>query len=650
MLRVISLQNCYTKRQAFAIALSRSFSPSIVRLDEESAAAALAKEAAAEYSNKRVTYKRQVSALRKQYASEVALQRAADQAEQAAREKKEARKKLERQRLKNIMAAQSSVREMEKRKQRELEFQEELRIAQINRDARNERFRKARQLLIDELEEEAPFWLTTNEEVEAAFTKASEQELWAFPNSVVGAPAPTDDAQFWNYESHTWHLEKTYRTQEEALFEEFTEQAYHDANVDKAYWTEDRLEERKALEEKAKLRAMVRDAGRRALLLKQKELLQDNIPSSESKRSKIPRPMPVPNLSFLINDEAVENEGAQVLMKDPTQFFEFDDQHTNESDGVGEYEGPSLGIPVGLKDNVRVEKTLNKAYPDVLGKMPKPDMRTAKEKKREERERAMLAAARAKDDDSQDIHTDDLDDIDAEKIDLDGLVFEGDEEWAEGLDPDADKHLLNTPRRERYSEEDIDLVIERLEKKIRHLEGELDYELNLVRQQIESRADQEEQPREFQPGNEVKTTYSIVADDQVFDVSSLGVNTAELDALYQSLTDEQMIALHAIDRETDGLFSLEELRGRLSNEVPGLTSEQVEAIIRVEETLSSHDSLATKSEEVMLGVDVTNTSNENVDDEKSDVADGIIGNRMDVDVAPENIDEGQNETDPKQKD
>ena len=591
----------------------RQFSPSIIRLEEadeealaakeaadlalaKEAAKTLAKEAAADINSKIVGYKKQVSILRKEYASEVALQRAADQAEIAAKQKEEKRRKLERSRLQNIKAAESSVRELERRRHRELEFEDELRFAQVNRDGRNERFRKARQLLINELEEEAPLWLTTHEEVEAAFTKNSEQELWVLPNSIIGAPAPSDDAKFWNQESHTWHLEKTYQTQREALVEELVERAYDDANIDRSYWTPERLQERKALEEKAKLRAMVREAGRRSLLLKQKELLQDRFPQEKHDGLTIPRPMPVPNVKLLGNEEAMEMEGADVLFKDPARFFEFDKQPDNDDTGSkkygDEYDGPTLGVPRGLKDNVRVEKTLNKAYPDVLGKMPKPDSRTAKEKKREERERAMMAAAK-KDDVDLEEETDSLDDIEAEELDLDNIVYEEDEEWEEGLDPDMDKDLLSLPRKERYSEDDIDAVVERLEKKLLHLEEELDYEIDLARQQLDAGMESAQDSKQFSAPvveDEAKEQFSVEAGDKVFNVESLGVDPQDVSKILESLNDEQMVALHTIDRETDASLGAEELRKKLS-EVPGLTAEQIDAIVGLEETLSSHEDL-----------------------------------------------------------
>jgi actin-related protein len=358
----------------------RHFSPSVAHQEE----ASFAKEAAAEINSRRVTYKKQVSLLRKEYASEVALQRAADQAEEASKQKEEKRRSLERRRLRNIKAAQSSVRELERRRRRELEFQEELRIAQINRDARNERFRKARQLLVDELEAEAPLWLTTAAEVDAAFNKATEQELWALPNSFIGAPLPTEDAKFWNFETHTWHMERTYQTQSESLVEDLMEQCYNDANIDRSYWTSERLKQRQILQDKARLRGMVREAGRRALLVKQRELMQDMYPDGSSGEVNSLRRMPVPNVKLLADLDAMENEGVKVLFNDPTKFFEFDKQPgigDSESAGQGDYDGPTLGAPRGLKNDVRVDKAFNKAYPDVLGRLPRPDTRTAKEKR-----------------------------------------------------------------------------------------------------------------------------------------------------------------------------------------------------------------------------------------------------------------------------
>lgn len=573
----------------------RHYSPTVVRLEENT----VAKQAAAEISNRRVAYNQEVSILRKAYASEVALQRAADQAELAAKQREETRRTLERKRVRNIKAAQSSIRELERRRRRELEFQEELRVAQVNRDARNERFRKARQLLVDELEAEAPLWLTTSEEVEAAFTKAAEQELWALPNSVLGAPLPTDDAVYWNLESHTYHLFRTYPTRQEVLAEEMLERAYDETNIDKSYWTPERLQARAALDDKAKLRAMVRQEGRRSLLLKQKELLQDFMPQGKDAENKVPRRMPVPNVNLLADDKLMEKEGMEVLLKDPTKFFEFDtptessDESSNSQFDSSEYDGPVLGVPRGLKDVIMLEKTLKKPYPHIVGQMPEPDTRTAKEKKRDQKEQAMMSAATKE-------LTDDLDDIDMKKIDLDTIVYQDEDGWEEGLDPEKDKKLLQLPYSERYTEDDVDAVVARLEKKLRFLEGELDYELNMTYQQLQARAEsgQEEEPGVF-VGEEGETSFSLEVGDNVYDMESLGVDSQDVDKLFSSLTAQQMVALHIIDRQSGGSISMEDLRSKLAD-VPGLTSDQIDAIVKLEETISSSEPIRLSEESMEL--------------------------------------------------
>jgi hypothetical protein len=224
------------------------------------------KMAARDFNSRRADYNRQVSVLRREYADEVAQQRAADKAEQEARERELTRRRLERQRLKNIRSAENAMNQKALREQRAREFDGHLQLMQIQRDAKNERFAMARQLVIDELEEEAPLWVTTHEEVEAAFTPEAEQLLWTRPGGVFGAPNPSMDTSFWQYETHTWHMDRTYKSQREVLLEELEEMAYEEANIDSSFWTPERVEERVRLEEKARLRAMVHSAGRTELL------------------------------------------------------------------------------------------------------------------------------------------------------------------------------------------------------------------------------------------------------------------------------------------------------------------------------------------------------------------------------------------------
>ena len=108
------------------------------------------------------------------------------------------------------------------------------------REAEKERFRRARQMVIDELEEEAPLWLISPEEVEAAFTHEAGQLLWARPGGVIGAPNPGLDAHFWQYEVHSQDFRQTYPSKRELLLEELEEEAYRKANIDPKIWTKRR--------------------------------------------------------------------------------------------------------------------------------------------------------------------------------------------------------------------------------------------------------------------------------------------------------------------------------------------------------------------------------------------------------------------------
>jgi len=583
--------SCLQKRSKCLILRSGSrFHTSLPTLEKEKVAidkksAALAK-AAAEYNCRKAVYKRQVSALRRKYAYELDLQRTADEAERVAQEKKERRRKLERQRLKNIKAARSSIQQLEIQREREKQFQEELRTTQMKRDSQKDLFRKARQLVVDEFEEEAPLWLTTHEEVEKVFTHETQQELWSFPNSVIGAPRPTEDSKYWNFEAHTWYLDMTYKTQEEYLTENVLEEAYNSANIDEFYWTTERLDERRKLEDKAKLRAMVKDAGRRSLLLKQKELLQDTFPDEQCERSvNIPRPMPVPNVRILANEEVMEQEGVKALFKDPTQFFEFENQSSEDStrttDENGSYEGPTLGAPISLRNDVMTEKRLNKPYPVVLGKLLKPDTRTAKEKKRDERKRAMLVAAQES--------TDLLDIDEGEGGDFYEEELKEEQEWAKGFDPEKDKNLIDIPPRDRYIEEDLDKIIIKLERKEHFLKSALDTELRTVHDKFKSNIIMNEEESGDIDG------LNIRAGGKLYDPESIGIDTIELKKLLESLTDEQMVELLVIDHAVDKSMDSSELEEKLK-EVPSLSTDQIESFLRIEKTLISSDVLATARE------------------------------------------------------
>lgn len=621
MIRVLGLKSrqlrlsqkyAVTIGNALATSQSRSYTQTPIVLEAEGGdeAAALLKEQkeaitlrnkeiANDYNRRRAAYNRQVTLLRKEYASEVSLQRAQDEAEKLAKRTEEARSKLERQRLKNIKAAQSAIRQKQIREERHLEFQEELKIAQIDRDAKNDRFTLARQMVIDELEKEAPLWLTTPEEVEAAFTREAEQELWARPNGVLGAPMPTDDADFWKYETRIWQMRRTYKSRRDVILEQLEEEAYMEANVDPAYWTPERVKYREALEEKAKLRAMVGDAGRRALLLKQQEMLQERFSSDPSS---IPSAMPAPNVTVLRDINAMELEGSKFLMSDPTKFFDFDQEVAFEGDGVGvegqvekrnDYAGPTLGVPVALKNPIAHAPGDNRAYPLTIGTTPQADQRSAKEKKRDEREQQMLAAAAGKAEETVDDMVD-IDDTIPEHLRVDynqEVRYDSDDEWEARLDPETDGDLYKVPAGLRIKESEQEYVAQKLDEHIKFLEEQIRRDVDNARLALGAArvAGVSDDKHGRAPAG--SNYYINTSDGQSYTMEELGIDHEEVDDILSSLTEEQLVCMHAIDNEAgDTPFTPSELREKLTA-IPGLTEAQIDKIVSLEETLASKDEI-----------------------------------------------------------
>lgn len=526
------------------------------------------KLAAREYNERNASYKRQVSLLRSSYAGEVAQQRAADKAEQEALERELTRRRLERQRQKNIRSAQNALRQQELCEQREKEFNEHLGLMQQQRDAKHERFSAARQFVIDELEEEAPLWLTSPEEVEARFTPEATQLLWARPGGVLGAPNPSIDSHFWQYETHTWHMNRTYKSQRAALLEELEEMAYEEANVDAKFWTPERVEEQVQLEEKARLRAMVHSTGRTELLKKQRAMLDEENTISEGE---IPKPEAVPSMRVLNDDRALEKEGARLLMEDPTRFFLFDKDASvpgEEKSGEGKYSGPTLGSPIGLRDTLR--ETFITVFPEPVGKFPRPDTRTEREKKQEEREARLLAAAQAE---SKSAETDvemaaedrSLEEMGPD-LDYDNMKLNnGDEEWEKGLDPVADRDIINTPYDRRYSEDDIDWVLERLKGNVEHFEQQFSQEMLSLQQ---------------------KTKAALEMEAKQNDGEKSELEPTSLEAALLSLSDKELMALADLDqRFADGEKFTDEEFSEAAKDISGLTEDQLRVAMTRDRTI-----------------------------------------------------------------
>lgn len=518
------------------------------------------RKAALDYNKRNADYKRQVSLLRRSYAEEVAKQRASDMAEQEAVQKERTRKRLERQRLKNIRTAQNALRQEELRQQRAKEFEEHLRVMQEKRESMHARYTAARQLVIDELEEEAPLWMISAEEVEERFTPEAEQLLWARPGGVLGAPNPSIDSHFWQYETHTWHMNRTYKSQREMLLEELEEHAYEKANVDPSFWTPRRVEKQRRLEEKARLRAMVRSTGRMELLKKQQGFIEEQ---RVVEKGEIPKPEGVPNLRMLNSDKVLEREGARHLLKNPTRFFKFENASSKSSEAEAEdntrsdYAGPSLGSPVGLFDPLRPNGEKD-VFPEMVGKHPKPDTRTEKEKKQAEREARMMAAAQGEDDEGDvDLFAGDrnLDEM-GPPLDYDDNDWDSDdEEWHKGLDPVADKEVIETPHNHRYTEEDIEWVVSKLEKNVSHFEQQYKLDVETLQQRARTQMELDYEQR------------------------GEAVDENSLESIVLNMPDDELIALSELDGEMLEGSVTEERLSAASKLIPSLTEDQLRKVL-----------------------------------------------------------------------
>lgn len=539
---------------------------------------------AVEFGRRRAAYNRHVSQLRRDYMEEYQRQKKEDEAQQDAERQEMTRKRLERQRAKNERSVQNALRQEELRRQAHLAFEDHLRVEQQKRQANKELYTRAQQLLVDEIEEEAHLWLTTPEEVEAAFTHEAEQLLWARPQGVLGVPNPSLDSHFWQYETHTWEMAKTYKTHQDILLEANEDQVYRATNIDPEFWTPQRVKAQEELELKARLRANLRLEGRRALLKRQQEYLGE---AQETTEAEPPKPVPVPSLGVLANIRAQEMEGTEVLFKDPTKFFIFDRDSAerlssdSSQEGNDANAGIGLGVPVALRDPLRSNSPQGRVFPLPIGKLPKPDTRTEKEKKRQEREEKLWAAAQAQArsaSDNIDMAADDDIEI-GDPIDYDNNDDwdSDDEDWLKGLDPDLDSEIINRPREHRYREQDVDWVIEQLEAKAKAMENHVRNSVKSIEQEMRSRKERRSGDEEI----EKDTTAQILDEKTRALLSGAGADPDKFENLMQSLSSEQLLSLFALEAERHAGDDKESL----FKKVPGLTEEQLSGIIEMETIL-----------------------------------------------------------------
>ena len=396
--------NRHAELSPFLFTKSSSFSTQSESIQEASSSSGLVEEIDAKlmakrYHEQRILYKQQVSNLRKQYALEISTQRALEEAKLAKERESIQKRKKKRQREKNLRSVENAKRDLERKAERAKEFQKELEIAQNNRNRRNELFRKARLLFLQELEEESSKWMINEKEVEEILGSwQTEQMLWSSPYVIGATP---EDSSFWRYESHTLRRQRTFLSPREYILEKLEERILIDSNLNEQFWTQEKLDEIVQKKTKAKLRALVQMQGKYLLLNRQNQMLRDEYLSnneidardSEGRINRnIIKPkkrIPAPSLNILANLEAQEEEGVKILMKDPTTFFVFENT-TETSDKLSGTMSSALGKPISLKHEFGYRGSKN-AYPLLLAYDLNEDKLTEKEKKRVAKEEERLA-------------------------------------------------------------------------------------------------------------------------------------------------------------------------------------------------------------------------------------------------------------------
>jgi len=568
------------------------------------------------YNIRRASYKRAVTALRKKYATDIRVRREAEERRSAVEAAKKKREVLKRRRKRAERSALNAARRKEEIAARKVEWDAELALTQIERDAKKDLYRRARQRIVDELEAEAHLWLTTPEEVEAALgNPRAGQQLWARPGGLIGAPpgpdtAFGDDGDLWRYECHTWDMRPTYKTPREVMFEELEDAAYAQANINPAYWTEERTKETEQREMKAQLRAMVREEGRKALVQKQRDMMRDvygdadnqgraaNVDKQTGKKLP-PTVMPAPKLDYLADYEAQEKEGYKILMSDPRKFFVFEsDLKKGDGSGPGDDAADandigSLGRPVALRNPFLGDSPT--PFPVILGREPEVDPRTEREKKREEREERMLAAAaeanleakqgmefevaKAAEEDLDD--GSDPIDYDTTEQDVDTDLFAS---ITKDLTDEERKDFENTPPNQRFTEDDVNWMIDKLQEKSEQISEGIKFESNMRRKELDAL-----KLREAETGE----TRMIDTIDDVDEhmLADLGHDMGAMEALVAQLTPEQAMEMEGLDFSGREGVTMEDVAAAL-REVPGLSEEQVLAFAEMEMSLLSDKALS----------------------------------------------------------
>ena len=544
------------------------------------------KEIREEYKQRMAAYRQEVHKLRIEYAKEVARNKAEDAGDEERVKSQARRQKLERQRLKNIRTGQTMIRQEQLRLQQAEKFQQHLAQEKIKREKRMDDYRAAQQLAIEEMEKDAVHWLSTPEEIEQAFTHEAEQLLWGQQGGYVGSPNPSPDTQFWQNETHTWHMNKTYKEPKDYLLQQLEEYYYNRANLDPAVWTPERLLERERKRDKARLRADVQLVGKRSLLRRQQQMIEEMF--TEDNDDGKPKEKPPTNLSFLSDKTALEKEGSEILMKDPTRFFEFDASRQSEEasseesaqeDTTEEYSGQTLGNPVGLK---RIGKN---NFPIIMGQEPPEDKRSEREKKAEERELRLLQAAKEKEaaemgsidiaasDDVEGDFTPDMDYNDYDYLNVSGRIERMSEEEKQELTPADVEAMRNSYEGVyHYTNEDWEWALEQLKEQEEFYASQLRLDVEDTCTQMRGKLEDHRRKEAQARGEDYELPSQVDPND--------------LEHVVFSMSSEQALALSDLDEkyEEDPASVTDEDMEETAKKVEVLTLEQLSTILKRDRT------------------------------------------------------------------
>jgi hypothetical protein len=423
------------------------------------------------------------------------------------------------------------------------------------------------------------------------------------------------DEDFWRYESHTWDPRPIYKSPQELMLEELEELSYLQANINPMYWTDERVRQYEKRAERARLRAIVREEGRRALLEKQRELMRDAYQTGtreERKSGKLPpSAMPAPKLDYLADYEAQEREGVEMLKRDARKFFIFENDLPNvaavgsgdvaaessdlEAQGNGDDvstvssammgSGVSMGRPIGLRNPFFSDRPT--AFPIRAGRDLPKDSRSEKEKKREERQERMRAAAEeaalaAKSGTAYEIALaaeEDLEDG-SEPVDYDAAEEDAEKELWEGQRDEwnaMDRRVFEmTPPYKRLTNDEIDWLLDQLRTKVAKLQSRIDVDDKMRRDELKASG-----------GNRQIDT---IDDIDSYVMEDLGYDVPMLQAMVQELTPEQSLALEEIDFSGRVDITLEEMEAEV-RKVEGLTDAQVKMLVEMEMSLLKNEAL-----------------------------------------------------------